>query len=245
MKCANPHQSASLNLRITFFSALAVVLHAMLLHHWIDTPFGQDLRLSHLGSLVLWLMTLCILLFSMLKPLRQLLVLMMPLTALSILVVLWLPTKPLIKAHLSPMLLGHVLVSILCFGFLSLAALQAGLLYLQSRLLRKRLSPLYSGFMRLWPPLQTMEALLFQVMGLGFIGLSASLGSALFCLHPMASTHPYKMLLSVCTWIVFAFLLYTHQHFGMGGLKTIQWTLVGLVLLTSAFLAGRLTLMNI
>lgn len=137
--------------------------------------------------------------------------------------------------------LSHILFSIIAFGFLALAALQASLLYIQNRTLKRQPDSVYPPLLALFPPLQTMERLLFQMMTLGFIWLNASLLTAILYIDDLVHfARPQKIVLSALTWALFAFILYRHYRFGFRGLKAIQWTFIGLALLTSAFLAGHL-----
>lgn len=132
----------------------------------------------------------------------------------------------------------------LSFACLSLAALQAGLLYVQSRLLRSPLNPICLDLIQRMPPLQTMERLLFQVMRLGFMLLSVSLCNAFLYLGDRIHTHPQKIILATATWALFAFLLYRHHRFGFRGRKAIQWTLTGFILLALVFVAARLSFLT-
>ncbi len=89
-----------------------------------------------------------------------------------------------------------------------------------------------------------MERLLFQVIGLGFVLLSVSLCNAFFYLGDQIQAHQQKIILAALTWLLFAFLLYHRYRFGFRGRKAIQWTFMGLALLTTAFLAARLRLLT-
>ncbi len=137
-----------------------------------------------------------------------------------------------------------MLVATLSLACLGLASLQAGLLYVQNRLLRTPLSPLCLSIAHRIPPLQTMERFLFQMMSLGFILLSISLCNAFLYLGDQLQAYQEKIMLCGLTWLLFAFLLYRHYRFGFRGLKAIQWTFIGLALLGSVFLAARLRLLN-
>ncbi len=132
----------------------------------------------------------------------------------------------------------------LSFAFLSLAALQACLLYVQNRVLRTPLKPRCLSLIHRIPPLQTMERFLFQVMRVGFVLLSVSLCNAFLYLGDQIHAHQQKIILAALTWALFAFLLYRHYRFGFRGRKVIQWTFLGLALLTTAFAASRLSLLT-
>jgi len=215
-----------------------VLLHSYALYRWIDTPLGQNLSLSHLFSLICWLIAFITLTVSLLKPLENLSIFILPATALSILVALIFPGQNVFQTRLHPHTLMHILISILAFGALGLAALQATLLYLHHKLLRNK-----SAHTLVWmlPPLQTMETLLFQIIWFGFLLLSASLSSAfLFLDEPFAANRLQKIILSLLAWGLFAILLCERHQSGVRGLKkAIRWTLIGVGLLLVAYLGSK------
>jgi len=131
----------------------------------------------------------------------------------------------------------HVVVSILAYAMLTLATIQALVLALQDRNLRSH-HP--GGLMRALPPLQTMESLLFEMIGLGFILLTFSLLSGFIYLDDMFAQHvAHKTLLSLIAWIVFAALLWGRYRFGWRGTTAIRWTLSGFVLLMLAYFGSK------
>ena len=65
----------------------------------------------------------------------------------------------------------HILLSILAYSILTIAAVQAVLLYLQDKALKNRQT---QGFIQALPPLQLMDKLLFEMLWLGMILLTAS-----------------------------------------------------------------------
>lgn len=216
---------------------LPLSLHGYLLYRWIDTPAGQNLSVSHLFSLICWLNSFLLLLSSLIKPLANLFVFILPLSAVSILLALFFPGLHLFQTREHPITLIHILISITAFGTLSMAALQASLLYWQNRILRNNST---QGIVRLLPPLQTMETFLFQTLWSGFLLLSASLFSALLFLDNRLwlATHLQKIIFSLLAWSAFATLLYGHYQSGLRGLKATQWTLIGMALLIGAYCAN-------
>jgi ABC-type uncharacterized transport system permease subunit len=221
---------------------LATVLHGYLLYRWIDTPFGQNLSLSHVFSLIAWLMCVLTLITALYKPIQNLSILILPLAALSVPLGVLFPGNAYFLTRLYPLQLTHILISIMAFGILGMAAFQAMLLHLQNRLLRSQYSE--TG-LRFFPPLQTMETLLFQIIWLGFLCLSASLATAFFFLEDIrAISHIQKIIFSVLAWIFFAILLYGHHHSGWRGRTAIRWTLSGVILLIVAYFSSKLIVLK-
>lgn len=134
----------------------------------------------------------------------------------------------------------HILTSITAFSLLNIAALQAILLAIQDQQLRshhpKRL-------IRSLPPLQAMEALLFQMIGSGLFFLSISLVSGFIFIEDLFAQHlVHKTVLSIAAWIIFSGLLMGRLRYGWRGQTAIQWTLIGFVLLLLAYFGSKLVL---
>jgi len=96
------------------------------------------------------------------------------------------------------------------------------------------------GFVRALPPLQTMETLLFQMIGLGFFLHSLSLITGIIYLDDMFAQHiAHKTILSILAWIIFAILLWGRWRFGWRGSTAIRWTLAGFTVLFLAYVGSK------
>ena len=96
------------------------------------------------------------------------------------------------------------------------------------------------GFIRALPPMQTMESLLFQLIGLGLAILTLSLVSGVFYLEDMFAQHlVHKTILSMTAWVVFATLLWGRWKFGWRGRIAIRWTLSGFFVLLLAYVGSK------
>jgi ABC-type uncharacterized transport system permease subunit len=223
--------------RLIFVGLLAVILHSYLLYKWIDTPEGQNLSLVHLSSLVCWLISAIVLLTLSFKPIENLTLFILPITAISIPIAMLFPSQDIYPTRYHPGALSHILISIAAFSMLGAAALQATLLYFQNHLIRQKSC---NGILRLLPPLQTMERLLFQIIGIGFVCLSGSLITAfLLDTQDLAGIQLQKVVFSFLAWFLFAILLYGRFQSGLRGPKATHWTLIGVILLMVAYLGGK------
>ena len=99
------------------------------------------------------------------RVLENLGLVLLPLGALTILLELNFHATRMVTVDAGPGLKIHILISILAYSVLTLASVQAVLVAVQDQHLRNR-HP--GGFIRALPPLQTMEVLLFEMIGLGF-----------------------------------------------------------------------------
>ena len=137
---------------------IAVVLHAYLLYRWIDLTTGQNLYFLNVVSVIAWLSCGLILVSAWRKPVANLMVIFFPLAIISIFAIDIFPGEYLILTGMHPKQLLHILISILAFSVLCIAALQAGLVALQNYLLR---SKQVTGIVHFMPSYESMESLLF------------------------------------------------------------------------------------
>lgn len=134
----------------------------------------------------------------------------------------------------------HIVISIVAYSLLSIAAIQSVLLAIQNKYLRNK-HP--GGFIRALPPLETMESLLFQMISVGFVLQSFSLLTGLISLEDMFEQHlVHKTVLSLVSWAVFAILLWGRWRFGWRGRTAIRWTLSGFTILLVAYFGSKMVL---
>jgi ABC-type uncharacterized transport system permease subunit len=88
-----------------------------------------------------------------------------------------------------------------------------------------------------------MEKMLFEIILIGFITLTISLGSGLIFLENMFTQHlAHKTILSIIAWAVFLTLLIGHWKLGWRGKTAIRWTLSGFVSLMLAYFGSKFVL---
>jgi len=96
------------------------------------------------------------------------------------------------------------------------------------------------GFIRSLPPLQTMEALLFEMILAGFILLTMALLTGFTFLEDMFAQHlAHKTILSIIAWLVFGTLLWGRFRSGWRGQKALIWTLAGFLVLMLAYFGSK------
>ncbi len=219
---------------------LGVALHGVALFGAIFTPAGTDLEVVNVASLAVWLAALLLLLSALKAPTENLAIALLPLAALTLAVQLFVPARPVLLTNASTGLEIHILLSLLAFSLLSIAALQAILLAIQDKHLRNRRP---GGFIRALPPLETMERLLFQIIGLGFVFLSLALFNGILFVDDIFAQHlVHKTVLSIVAWIMFAILLWGRWRFGWRGRTAIRWTMGGLIILLVGYFGSKLIL---
>ena len=153
--------------------------------------------------------------------------------ALTLILMIIFPTEHVMALQGGWPMKVHVLSSILAYSLFALAAVQVILLALQDKAIRKHKNV---GFASSLPPLQTMEALLFQMIALGFVILSFSLLTGAIYITDMFAQHlVHKTVLSLLSWLVFAILLWGRWKFGWRSRKAFTWTMGGFIVLGLAY----------
>ena len=217
---------------------LALIAHSVSLFIQLLSPSGLHLDFFTASSLIAAAVTLLILLALSRMPVENLLLLLFPLSCLAVLFAQFAPSGTAPAINGDPGILAHILFSILAYGMLTIAVFQSLLLLLQDHHLRHK-HP--SGLIKNFPPLQTMETLLFGFLLAGWILLSASLITGWLFLDNLFAQHlVHKTLLSVVAWIVFGLLLWGRHRLGWRGYKAIRWTLAGFCLLMLAYFGSKL-----
>ncbi len=214
-----------------------VVLHTYVLYQNILVEGAINLGFFNAGSLVMWIILLLLMLSSLTKPVENLGVLLLPMAVIAVAAEWHFPSNRVLPPDSAWGLRIHVLISLLAYSLFTLASVQAILLSIQDHHLRHR-HP--GGFIRALPPLQTMEALLFEMIGLGFVLLTFALISGFVFLDDIfAQRMVHKTILSIVAWLVFGTLLWGRFRFGWRGQKALTWTLVGFVVLALAYFGSK------
>lgn len=200
---------------------------------------GVDLHFFAALSLVGACIAALCLLVNLSRPVATLGVIVFPLAALLLGVDAFLApsTQPLAMEWQIKL---HVIFALLGFSMLSIAALLAILLALQERALRQRH---FDGLVRALPPLTLTEALMFQLIGAGFVLLTLTLITGiLFVTNLFDQNLAQKTVLSIIAWFVFGALLFGRWRYGWRGRRAVQLTLAGMAVLLLAFFGSKLVL---
>ncbi len=214
-----------------------VALHGIAAYRLLFPGGGMDLHFFNALSLTAWLIALLWGAMAAVQPVESLGIAILPIAALALLLQIGLGGA---QPSLGTGNLGldlHILLSMLAYSVLSIAAFQAILLAIQDKHLREK-HP--GGFVRALPPLQAMEKLLFRLIGAGFVLLTfALLVGALYVEDLFAQHLVHKTVLSIIAWCVFAMLLWGRWRFGWRGRTAIRWTLGGFFFLMLAYFGSK------
>lgn len=217
---------------------LGLIAHGLHLFPILLTDQGLSLSFFNAASLIAFSVITLVLLCLLRMSVHALLVPLLTLGTITVLSAQFLPqgnTQPINEA---PGILAHILFSILAYGMITIAVFQSMLLLIQDQQLRKR--PV-STLIKHFPPLQTMESLLFGFLWSGWLLLSLSLITGWLFLDNLFAQHlVHKTLLSCVAWLVFGILLWGRHQLGWRGHKAIRWTITGFFLLMLAYFGSKL-----
>ncbi len=218
---------------------LAVVFHGMFLSDIYSLEEGINFSFFNTAALVMLIMVILLALTALTKPIEKLGVFIFPLASGILLLKLLFPEKVHVIKTVSWGMDAHIMASILAYSLLNIAAVQAVLLAVQERQLRRHPNRL----IRALPPLQTMETLLFQLIATGFFALTISLLTGFLFLHDIFGQHlAHKTVFSILAWVAFAILLVGRMRYGWRGKAAVRWTLTGFISLMLAYFGTRLVL---
>lgn len=225
---------------IILLAAVAVLMHGLAIYFTLFTEAGLDIHFYNVLSLVAWLVAFLLVVTTVTMEIECLGIIVFPFAGLMLILNLLPAEAQIISYEIKSGMLVHILFSILAYSLLSIAAVQALLLYIQDTALHNK-HP--GGFIRNLPPLETMEILLFRIIALGFVVLSVALFSGAFYLEDMFAQHiVHKTILSVIAWLLFAVLLWGRFQFGWRGQIAIRWTYSGFILLMLAYFGSKFVL---
>jgi len=137
-------------------------------------------------------------------------------------------------------LTAHILLSMGAAALLFAAAVTALLLvFLDRRLRTRRIADLSNVL----PPLDTLERLMFRLIGAGFVCLTlALLTGFVFVTNLFTQLLIQKTLLSLIAWVLFGTLLIGRIRYGWRGRAAVRWTLSGFGVLTLAYFGSKFVL---
>lgn len=199
----------------------------------IDLGFYNSLLLA---SMVIGIM---LLMASLYKPVEHLGLIVLPVTIICLILNL-LFDQPMNSLSFNLGIRVHIIISIISFSILCLAAVQAILLFIQDRSLKHHSS---SGLLRSLPSLHESEAVLFQLISLGVLALTIALLTGFIYLDDIFGQHlAHKTILSCLAWLVFVVLLWGRFQFGWRGASVVRWYLAGFTSLILAYYGSKFVL---
>ena len=219
---------------------LALTSHGLLIWEALHRDGGFDLGFFQSSVLISWLIVALLLVLNIRKPVQNLTLAAYPLAGLTILLLLATPTPSRLVADDNYGMLSHIALSITAYSLFTLAAAQAGVLYVQNRQLKHNYNSL---LVRNLPPLQTMESLLFEMVWAGVVLLVLAIVTGAMFVHDLfAQNVAHKTVFSLMSLAVFVALLIGRYTKGWRGMTASRWTLAGCLLLMLGFYGSKFVL---
>lgn len=218
----------------------ALLLHALIVWKIAFQSGGVDLGFFKIAALLFLVINLACITSLTRRPLQNLLIALFPLSALAVLVSTFAPDTAPVRQQLSGGILLHISSSILAYAVLTLAAIQAAVLALQDHQLKHRHT---RGIIQILPPLQLMEAMLFELLWIGVALLTIAIISGGVFVDDIFAQHlVHKTALTIAAWLLFTTLLWGHYQLGWRSKTAVRLTLTGFALLMLAFFGSKLVL---
>lgn len=227
-------------LRAAYVTALFA--HGTALGYSLLDGDGLNIGFSHAVSLIIWLVMGAYFLIGFDNLLLKLVAMYLaPLAIAAVLLPVALPAQRVVHYAGFAFKL-HFVAAILAYALFTVAALHALLMiFLEKRLHAGTMPESLQGM----PPLLRIERLLFQLLSVAFLLLTATLVSGVFFsedLFGKAFQLTHKTVFAVFSWIIFAGLLLGHWKFGWRGRTAVRWTLIGFVLLLLSYVGSKFVL---
>lgn len=173
-------------------------------------------------------------------PIRRLGILVFPFTIISLVFAFFWGNNITLLENQSLAFSSHIVISLLAYCLLAIASIQALLYSYQERQIKHRTNP---AMLLALPPLQTMELLLFRLVGFGFAVLSLTLVSgAIFSQEIFGHAFVFKhhTILALLGWLVFAILLFKRVKHGLRGSIAVIWTISGFLLIQLGYFGTKI-----
>jgi len=228
-------------LRILMLLVLpGLALHALLTWLQIERETGLYFGFFAAATLVALIMTTFVALAMVRLPVQNLLLLVLPINIVTIIGALTGSGAAGPMTGLDAPLIAHILVSITAYSILFMAACQALVLTYQEHALRSKRSIVT---LRLLPPLETMESLLFALLWAGVITLTLAITSGFAFLDDMFAQHVvHHTVLAMASWLLYTGLLTGHYAFGWRSYTATYGTLIAFALLLLAYFGSKFVL---
>lgn len=239
---------------------LALIAHGWLLHDIIFTPEGVRFGFSYALSTALWLAAGIYWLESWSRPLLPLRVLVLPSTAVGVLLPIVFPGVPKVinqgvafKLHLSVAMLAYSMLTIAMLHAIVMMMVERRLHTPPAQQIRKegngRLSKRTYGeegvlgtLIDQLPPLLALERTLFRMIGAGFALLTATVVSGIGFSEQVfgqSMRFDHKTVFALLSWLTFGVLLFGRVRHGWRGRMALRFTVGGFAMLLLAYIGSR------
>jgi len=219
--------------------AVGVVLHGWLLYRDTFAEGTLNFGVYYALSAIIWLTVLIYWLANLKNQVNGLQGFVLPVAALFVLIPAFAVKNYYIPSFEFSLFAGHVAIAVLAYSLFTFAALHALLMLMVERGLHQKTALINLAS---FPPIMSMESLLFKVITIGFTLLSLTLFSGMLFSEQIfgkALQFNHKVIFSMLSWLIYGWLLFGRYQYGWRGKKAINWSLFGFVMLLLAYVGSR------
>lgn len=230
-----PGRAAVISIGLT-----AVALHGTAIWQEVLRDTGVAFGLFDMASVIALAVAAVVLLSALRRPLENLFVVILPCAAVSVVAALFTGDTYAPRDTIPGGVFAHVLMSVTAYGLLTVAAVQALVVWLQDRSLRARRASVLGSL----PPLQTMEALLFELLLIGVACLTAAVASGFLFIDDIFERRGmvHHIVITLASWLVFAVLIWGRIRLGWRGALAARWAMSGFALLLLGYFGSKAVL---
>lgn len=231
---------------------VAWLLHGVALKTEIFAPDALRFGFANMLSTILWVSVIAYWLVNRRFIFDSLRVLMLPVAAVAVLLPSFFPGVVVPIEGRSVWFVWHIVISMLAYSVLTIAAFHAILMLLQEARLHpkdtknaKSQPGRFSQMLDHLPALLRMERLLFRLIAVGFVLLTLTVLSGIVFSEQLFGAvvkWDHKTIFSLLSWIVFGALLIGRKWRGWRGKVALKFTLFGFVILLLAYIGSRFVL---
>lgn len=223
--------------RVWLSNIAAVVAHGFFIALYLSPQGFAQLNFLTALTIISWLLGL----FSVSRGGQLASLMLRPaifgFAAVSIALMQLLPKSPAASGTMTVELALHIMLSLLAFSLLTLAALYAVQILYLNRVLKERSARALDAHL---PPLMAVEQYFFRLLTAGTILLTLALiAGLLFVDNMFAKEQLHKTILSVVAWFFFGMITALHYARGLRGRPMVLLTLIASALLTLGYFGSR------
>lgn len=228
----------------------AIALHGIALYNSILPAQSLHLGWASALSAAIWLGMVVFWLESLVMRLEGLLLLLLPASALASVLAAVFPQSHVVAHAGFEWLRIHLLIALVAYGLITVAAVQAMLMAALDRQLHRPIQAeadrgMINRAIDSMPPLLVQEVLLFRLIWIGFAILTlAVITGSIVSLRLSGAILPmdHKTIFTLLSWLTFGILLLGRHLKGWRGRIALRWTLTGFAFLLLSYTGSRFVL---
>ncbi len=222
---------------LLLLSIAAVGAHGIAAFTGAIAENGLYLGLLPMISMIMWFVATLTVFRSLHAPIASLQLMVLIAAAAIVGIVTIAAPGPAQPQQVAPGLFAHIVLSVLAYSVLTIAALQAVALSLQESRLREHR---FGAVLNSLPPLQTMDSMLFEMISVGFVLLSLAVAAGALYIEDFFGQHlAHKTVFSMAAWAMFGTLLIGRRRHGWRAGTAVRWTLWGFGFLLLAYVGSQ------